>query len=206
MKMQADKKRSDRVFQAGDRVFMKLQPYIQSSVAPRAHHKLLFKYYGPYTVLERVGEAAYRLQLPPRSRIHPVLHVSQLNQALGPHCQVQTDLPDPDASFVVPVRVLQRRFRRKDSKLVPQALIQWSDQPDVLATWEDLEELQQRFPRAPAWGQAAFQGRGDVSDSISPPASLGEQAGPSTSAQPMKRTRRPSQRYSSSDWVVALLK
>jgi hypothetical protein len=86
MKMQADKKRSDRVFQAGDHVFMKLQPYIQSSVAPRAHHKLLFKYYGPYTVLERVGEAAYRLQLPPRSRIHPVLHVSQLKQALGPHC------------------------------------------------------------------------------------------------------------------------
>jgi hypothetical protein len=71
MKMQADKKRSDRVFQLGDRVFMKLQPYIQSSVAPRAHHKLLLKFYGPYTVLERIGDAAYRLQLPVNSRIHP---------------------------------------------------------------------------------------------------------------------------------------
>ena len=76
MKHQADKKRSDRVFAVGDSVFLKLQPYIQSSVAPRAHHKLLFKYYGPYQVLERVGASAYRLALPPASKIHPVLHVS----------------------------------------------------------------------------------------------------------------------------------
>jgi hypothetical protein len=82
-------------------------------------------------------------------------------------------------------------------------LIQWSDQPDALATWEDLEELQQHFPRVPAWGQAAFQGRGNVSDTVSPPASLSNQAGPSTPAQPMKRTRRPSERYASSDWVIA---
>lgn len=48
MKNQADKKRSDRVFQVGDFVFLKLQPYIQSSVTPRAHHKLLFKFYGRF--------------------------------------------------------------------------------------------------------------------------------------------------------------
>lgn len=88
MKNQADKKRSDWVFQPGYSVFMKLQPYIQSLVAPRAHHKLLFKFYGPFKVLERVGASAYRLQLPPNSKIHPVLHVSQLKKALGPHCQV----------------------------------------------------------------------------------------------------------------------
>jgi hypothetical protein len=61
MKLQADKKRTDRVFQVGDSVFLKLQPYMQSSVAPRAHHKLLFKYYGPFPVVERVGDAAYRI-------------------------------------------------------------------------------------------------------------------------------------------------
>lgn len=88
MKHQADKKRSERSFQVGDSVFMKLQPYVQSSVAPRAHHKLIFKYYGPFPVLERVGTTAYRLQLPVNSRIHPVLHVSQLKKVLGPDCQV----------------------------------------------------------------------------------------------------------------------
>lgn len=89
MKHQADKNRLDRSFQLGDMVFMKLQPYIQSSVAPRAHHKLLFKFYGPYKILEKVGASAYRLELPPNSKIHPVFHVSQLKQALGADCQVQ---------------------------------------------------------------------------------------------------------------------
>jgi hypothetical protein len=76
MKHQADKKRTERVFAMGDQVFLKLQPYVQSSVAPRAHHKLLFKYNGPYVILERIGEMAYRLDLPSTSRIHPVIHVS----------------------------------------------------------------------------------------------------------------------------------
>lgn len=40
MKCQADKKRSERVFSVGDRIFLKLQPYLQSSVLRRANHKL----------------------------------------------------------------------------------------------------------------------------------------------------------------------
>jgi hypothetical protein len=111
MKHQADKGRTERTFAVGDSVFLKLQPYIQSSVAPRAHHKLLFKYYGPYTVLERVGEVAYRLALPEGSRIHPVIHVSQLKKAIGPNIQVQPCLPSPLDVLQVPVRVLQRCMR-----------------------------------------------------------------------------------------------
>lgn len=36
MKRQADKRRSERVFAVGDMVFLKLQPYVQSSLAPCA--------------------------------------------------------------------------------------------------------------------------------------------------------------------------
>jgi hypothetical protein len=39
MKSQADKNRTAREFAVGDSVFIKLQPYVQSSVARRAHHK-----------------------------------------------------------------------------------------------------------------------------------------------------------------------
>jgi hypothetical protein len=42
-------------------------------------------------------------------------------------------------------------------------LIHWSGAPEDEATWEDLDELQQRFPRAPAWGQAGIRGEGIVS-------------------------------------------
>jgi F0F1-type ATP synthase membrane subunit b/b' len=44
MKVQSDKKRSDVSFQVGDKVFLKLQSYIQSSLARRAHQKLAFKF------------------------------------------------------------------------------------------------------------------------------------------------------------------
>jgi hypothetical protein len=35
MKRQVDKKRSERWFEVGDMVFLKLQPYVQSSLAPQ---------------------------------------------------------------------------------------------------------------------------------------------------------------------------
>lgn len=45
MKRQADKGHSERTFAVGDWVFLKLQPYIQSSVAIRAHQKLAFNFW-----------------------------------------------------------------------------------------------------------------------------------------------------------------
>lgn len=148
----------------GDLVFLKLQPYVQSSVALRAHHKLMFKYYGPYKIIGRIGEVAYHLDMPSTSRIHPVVHVSQLKKALGANVEVHTVLPSPLDVLQVPTRVLQRRLRQKGNLAVSQVLIQWSGQPESLATWEDFDELKQRFPGSSAWGQASFQGRGSVSD------------------------------------------
>ena len=69
------------------------------SVAPRANHKLAFKFYGPFEVVERVGAVAYRLALPPTSRVHPVFHVSLLRKVLASDCQVLPLLPDPDDQF-----------------------------------------------------------------------------------------------------------
>lgn len=59
MKLYADKNRQDIIFQVGDKVFLKLQTYTQSTVANRPYPKLAYKYYGPYTILQRVGAAAY---------------------------------------------------------------------------------------------------------------------------------------------------
>lgn len=194
MKHQADKKRSERSFAVGDMVFLKLQPYVQSSVAPRAHHKLLFKYYGPYKVLARVGEVAYYLDLPSTSRIHPVIHVSQLKQAVGANVQIQPILPSPLDIVQVPTRILQRRLRQKGPVAVSQALVQWSGQPESLATWEDFDELKQRFPSSPAWGQASFQGGGNVSDRP-------DATGPLAVAQRERRERKESTRYPKSTWT-----
>jgi hypothetical protein len=61
MKAQVDKHCSDRVFSIRDFVYLKLQPYIQTSIAPHAHQKLSYRYFGPYKVLERIGSVAYKL-------------------------------------------------------------------------------------------------------------------------------------------------
>lgn len=61
MKRQADKHRSERQFNIGDMVFLKLQPYIHTSVAARGNQKLTFKFFGPFRVIERIGALAYKL-------------------------------------------------------------------------------------------------------------------------------------------------
>lgn len=164
MKRQADKHRSERQFSVGDVVFLKLQPYIQSSVARRANHKLAFKFFGPFPVVARIGEVAYKLALPSTSRIHPVFHVSQLKPCIGPQQQVLPQLPSADAMLQVPVQVLQRRIRQHGLRTVIQVLVQWSGCTEEMATWEDLDSLRQQFPRASAWGQADIQGGRIVND------------------------------------------
>ena len=57
---------------------------------------------------------------------------------------------------------MQRRVVFKYNKNVDQVQVKWSHTPLEEATWEDLEGLQQRFPRAPAWGQAGCEEQGNV--------------------------------------------
>lgn len=44
MKAQADKKRTDRSFQVGEFVYLKVQPYVQTSLAARSSNKLSFRF------------------------------------------------------------------------------------------------------------------------------------------------------------------
>ena len=153
MKSQADAKRSEREFAVGDWVYMKLQPFVQQSVVTRTNRKLSFRFYGPFQVLARVGQVAYRLALPASSLIHPVVHVSQLKKALAPTETIQSQLPvflaDQDAS-PTPLRILDRRFVRKGAKLVEFVQVTWSGPDAEVITWENAQELRHRFPSAEA--------------------------------------------------------
>jgi hypothetical protein len=169
MKMQADKNRTERSFAVGSWVYVKLQPYVQTSVANRANQKLSFRFFGPYLITKKIGSVAYRLQLPDTSSIHPIFHVSQLKGAV-PVTHTDQPLPDHIAGLQVPERILQKRVATTGAEVRLQALIQWTGFPPSMATWEDVEALRQRFPRAPAWGQAGSQQGGDVSSVTIPEA------------------------------------
>ena len=55
MKLFADKKKVDKSFAVGDWVYLRLQPYKQSSVQSKKHGKLAPHFYGPFQVLQKVG-------------------------------------------------------------------------------------------------------------------------------------------------------
>jgi hypothetical protein len=55
MKKQVDQGRSECQFEEGDQVFLHLQPYKHNSLKAEHFHKIVPKFYGPYTVLKHVG-------------------------------------------------------------------------------------------------------------------------------------------------------
>jgi hypothetical protein len=115
-------------------------------------------------------------------------------------------LPQALDGLQIPLKILQRRVRTSDSHVVPQVLIQWSNLPRSLATWEDLEAIKQRFPRAPAWGQAVSPRGGNASDTADEGAVTTEpDAVTIGSAAPRTRqgtrSKRPSVLISGSEWA-----
>jgi hypothetical protein len=106
MKKQADQHHSERSFAVDDLVFLKLQPYVQTSLAPRSHHKFAFRFFRPFRIVARVGNVAYRLALPAHSSIHPVFHVSQLKKAVGPQHEVIPSLLADFAIHLAPEQIL----------------------------------------------------------------------------------------------------
>ena len=148
MRSQANKHRTDRQFEVGNWVYLKLQPHRQVTVRQGQQHKLSAKFYGPFLVEEKIGEVAYKLQLPSHSQIHPVFHISQLKKCHGDKHKMG-ELPQlkEDGLLVFkPLAILERRLGKLNNKPVMYVLIQWTNRPKEEATWEIYVDLLQRFP------------------------------------------------------------
>jgi hypothetical protein len=99
--------------------------------------------------LEKRGEVAYQLKLPPQlSDVHDVFYVSQLKKCLYvPEEQIlMEDLDAKDLSYQeYPVKILETSERVTQNKRIKMCKVQWSHHTEEEATWETEEEFKVEF-------------------------------------------------------------
>ena len=78
-KSQADLKQTQKEFQVGEHVFIKVRPK-KSSLKLGSCAKLAPRYCGIFEILSRMGHVAYQLALPPNLKVHNVFHISILEK------------------------------------------------------------------------------------------------------------------------------
>ena len=141
----------DRVYYVGDWVFLKLSPW-KGIVRFGKKGKLSLRYIWPYQIIERVGEVAYRLALPPElARVHNVFHVSMLRRYVSDPSHIIPPQPleiNPDLTYdEVPVTILDWKDKVLRNKTVRMVKVLWRNHSVEEATWETEERMQDMYPR-----------------------------------------------------------
>nr|GEY23672.1 putative reverse transcriptase domain-containing protein [Tanacetum cinerariifolium] len=122
-KSYADLKRMPMDFQVGDKVMLKVSPW-KGVVGFGKRGKLNPRYIGPFQVLSKVGDVAYRLELPQQlSRVHNTFHVSNLKKCMSDESLV---IPleglhvDEKLYFIEePVEIMDRKIKQLKRSRIP---------------------------------------------------------------------------------------
>ncbi|MCI26916.1 hypothetical protein A2U01_0048114 [Trifolium medium] len=114
--------------------------------------KLSPRYIGPFQIIERIGEVAYRLALPlAMSGMHDVFHVSQLRKFV-PDSSVTVDLEAIELELNMtfqpqPIQIVSRDVRKLRNRSIPIVKVIWEGSPDGEATWELESEMLRHYPQ-----------------------------------------------------------
>jgi hypothetical protein len=148
-KSYVDHRRRELSFEVGDFVYLTVSP-MRGLRRFKVRGKLALRFIGPFKILEKRGEVAYQLELPPQlSDVHDVFHVSQLKKCL---CVPEEQLPmeDLDAKedlsyHEYTVKIFETSARVTQNKKIRMCKVQWSHNTEEEATWEREEELKAEF-------------------------------------------------------------
>jgi hypothetical protein len=149
-KTYADHRRRELSFEVGEFVYLKVSP-MRGLHHFKVRGKLAPRFIGPFKILEKRGEVAYQLGLPPQlSDVHDVFHVSQLKKCLWV-LEEQLPMEDLDAKEYLsyqeyPVKILETSERVTRNKRIKMCKVQWSHHTEEEATWEREDELKAEFP------------------------------------------------------------
>ncbi|GJT80918.1 hypothetical protein Tco_1055260 [Tanacetum coccineum] len=149
-KSYADLKRKPMEFQVGDKVMLKVSPW-KGVVRFGKRGKLNPRYVGPFKVIERVGEVAYKLELPEElSRVHNTFHVSNLKKC---HANEPLAVPldglhlDDKLHFVEePLEIVGREVKRLKRSRIPLVKVRWNSKRGPEFTWEREDQFKKKYP------------------------------------------------------------
>ena len=146
----ADVRRRPMEFTIGDKVLLKVSP-MKGVMRFGKKGKLSQKFIGPYESLDRIGEVAYRLALPPcLDRVHNVFHISQLRKYLNdPSHVIEPEAIQLDTALTyeeIPIEILDRKVRktRRTETMIVKVL--WTNHSREEATWEAEDAMRERYP------------------------------------------------------------
>ncbi|XP_070029899.1 uncharacterized protein [Nicotiana sylvestris] len=134
----------------GEKVLLKVSP-MKGIMRFGKKGKLSPRFIGPFEVLRRVGEVAYKLVLPPNlSGVHPIFHVSMLwryHADLSHVLDFSTiKLYESLGYEEEPIAIVDRQDRQLRFKRISTRKVQWRGQPVEETTWESKEDVQSRYP------------------------------------------------------------
>ena len=150
-KSYADKSRKIVEFEVGEKVMLKVSP-TKGVMRFGRKGKLSPRYIGPYEVLERLGEVAYRLALPMElANVHNVFHVSQLRKYVhDPNHVIQPETIEWDDTLTFeerPVKILDTKTRNTRNKAIKLVKVLWSNQDTEEATWEAEDDMKKKYSK-----------------------------------------------------------
>jgi RNase H-like domain found in reverse transcriptase/Integrase zinc binding domain/Chromo (CHRromatin Organisation MOdifier) domain/Integrase core domain len=137
----ADTKTRSLEFTVGQQVLLDSRNLTLRTTGP---NKLLPKYVGPFKVTARVGSVAYKLELPPTMKCHPVFHVSLLHKwnADGRHQPPPPPIAvdDGDEWYTID-NILDHKRVKRGRKFVDRYLVKWTGLGPEHNEWRDAADV-----------------------------------------------------------------
>lgn len=143
MKARYDARHLPLVLKEGDQVFLKLHDGY--SIPGLANRKLSQQRVGPFKIIKKVGSLAFKLDLPPTMRIHPIISVAQLepaasNTSKDPYGRKINAEPPPVRNESDKYQV-ERVLGKRKLWNKPHYLIKWANWGNEHNAWYAVDDL-----------------------------------------------------------------